>query len=513
MPKGKKHLFKPADWLKRSGISATLILMLLITQCGRDSSQSFTFKAEKMFHAAEKLSQTSAIGAGQIDTLTRTRIKNGYYGVMNYCWAHIDSISREKQPEERRDIETVAYLAVSRLSQIFLTESKNDSIIIINRQLQNFATLESTPLLNSRLFVARAYQAEGNILEAMSIYRTLIDSFYPPVENDNRILYPVINLPRQMVSMFFLLDDEAAAAAEVESAEGYYRRLIDEWPNSALESAARSNLARLYYDTRQWDKAIENLAQLKDSTGRIDVESELIIAGITATGKQEYRKAIELYDNLSSRTEDSATQALINMRKGIVYYRNGNYELCRKTMSELSDNYPRFYQRNPLPQKYLALSFEKLNDWGRAENEFRWLIDNYPRSEAAFDAFLAIATYYEKANNEKFMLDWYQRAEQFYNSMAEQYKGSNIEASALSYLAEVAKRRDNWDLAAKYLVSIFDKFPQTDMGKRSLVNAALIYREKLAQTDKADSLISKLRKELYPVDGGKNIDVLSDDNN
>jgi len=492
---------------------SAVMLIMLTSQCGRDISQSFTFKAEKKFHAAEKLGQSSAITGGQIDSLTRTRIKNGYYEVANYCWAHIDSISREKQPGERRDIETVAYLAVSRLSQIYSAENKNDSIIILNRQLQNFAALEGTPLLNSRLFVARAYQTDGNILEAISIYRTLIDTFYPPVENNSQILYPVLNLPRQMVRMFFLLDDEAAAAAETESAEEYYKRLISEWPNSAMESAARGNLARLYYESKQWDKAIDNLAQLRDSTGQIDIESELMIAGITASGKQEYRKAIELYDNLSSRTEDSATQALINMRKGIVYYRSGNYERCRKTMTEISDNYPRFYRRNPLPQKYLALSFEKLDDWIRAENEFRWLIDNYPRSEAAFDAFLSIASFYEMENEDKYTQEWYQKAEQFYKSMAGQYKGTNIEASALSYLAEVAKRRQNWDSAANYLEAIFDKFPQTDMGKRSMVNAAMIYRDKLNQSDKADSLISKLRKELYPVDGGKNIDVLSDDIN
>jgi tetratricopeptide (TPR) repeat protein len=484
-----------------------------MVSCGEQSGRNITFRAEKLYIAAEKMSQSASFPPDRQNYRFRGKIKEAYFNVTNFCWSHLDSLPVERFPDERRDLENIAYYAAGRISGLFFAEKKYDSVIIINRQLLNFTNLEGFPLLNTRINMARAYQSLGNMTEAMSIYRTLMDSFYPPVDNNNTIIYRVLNLPLQIIQMYFLISDEAAAAAETESAMAYYDMLIRDWPDSELETAAHGNLARLFYEQKEWDKAIENLYQVKDSTGNPEIGAALMIAGITATGKNDYQTAIEIYDRIADRVDDSTMLAVILMRKGIVYFRDNKYEFCRKTMSQINDDYPKFFRGNPLPQKYLALSFEQMGDWIRAENEFRWLIDNYPRSETAFDAFFSIADHYEQAGNKEFTRDWYQRADKFYTGMAEQYSGSSTEASAYSYLAEVAKRRGKWELSARYLATIFEKFPQTDIGRRSFLNASLIQREKLGNPARADSMILRLQAELYPPDKGKNIDVLTDDNN
>jgi len=490
-----------------------LVIALITGGCTTDSSKRFVFNAEKLYHKAEKLNETALIKPELVDEITRKSIKDAYYKVTGYCWENMDSLPVQKFPDERRDLESIAFLATNRLTQIYFTEGKYDSVILIIRQLHNFTNLEEKPLLSSKLSLARALQAKGDWNNAMNIYRTLIDSFYPPVDNNNEIIFRVINLPLEIIRIFNLLGDEEEVALESQSAETYYKQLIKEWPNSTIETASRSNLARLYFKLKEWDKSIENLKMIKNSTGEINIDAALMIAGITATGKNDYDAATKIYDELLSRVEDSTLLPVIMMRKGIVQYEKGDYDNCRTVMSRINDDHPVFYHNNPLPQKYTALCFEQLGDWSRAENEFRWLIDNYPTTEAAFDAHLNIADHYKNEKNDDLTQTWYQRAENFYGKMAKQYSGTSIEASSISYLAEISKRRGNWNKTAKYLESVFNSFPKSNIGQKSLANAATIYREKLNNSKKADSLISRLKTELYPGKEGKNISIITEKNN
>jgi len=498
-----------------SGIANGLAFILLSALflacgCGVNSSKSIVFKAEKLYRNAEKINDIAVIKPELIDQSLKNKIKDAYYQVTDYCWRNIDSLPMTKFPDERKDLESIGFLATNRLVQVFTEEEKFDSVILVIRQLQNFTNLEGKALLSTELSLARALQARADWGGAMNIYRSLIDTFYPPVDNNNEIIFKVINLPLEIVRMYNLLDDEQQVAIQSQSAENYYKRLIREWPNSSLETAARSNLARLYHNEKKWDKSIENLSLIKDSTGAVNIEAAIMIASITAAGKKDYKAAIQMYNDLLGRIKDTSLYPNIMLRKGIVLYENKDYVGCRKLMMQINDDYPLFYQYHALPQKYTALSFEKLGNWDRAENEFRWLIDNYPTSEAAFDAYLEIAGHYEKENNEKFARNWYEQAEDFYNRMAGRYSGTAVEASAISYLAEVARRRQKWDKSAKLLKSIYDKFPKSNIGQQSIVSAAAIYRDKLNDSRKADSLISRLKTELYPDKESKNINIITE---
>jgi tetratricopeptide (TPR) repeat protein len=200
------------------------------------------------------------------------------------------------------------------------------------------------------------------------------------------------------------------------------------------------------------------------------------------------------------------------MYQGTAYHEQGRFQDCLRMMSRIEDDYPSFFQTNPKPQQYIARSYAGMGQWTQAENEYRWLIDNYSISEEAFDAYLVIAAYYDENDEMEMAANWYRRAEEFYKQMAARYQGNTIEASAISYLAEIARRARNWSAAATYLESIFMKFPETDIGRRSLITAAGIYRSRMNRPEKADSLINLLKGELMPPDGGKNISVMTDDN-
>jgi tetratricopeptide (TPR) repeat protein len=219
-----------------------------------------------------------------------------------------------------------------------------------------------------------------------------------------------------------------------------------------------------------------------------------------------------MYDNLMSLIKDSSLLPSIYVRKGIAYFSNKDYENCLATMRLIKDKFSQHFQSNPAPENYIALALAQQGKWQLAENELQWLIDNYSTSEEAFNGYLVISDHYMQTGDTARGNGWFRRGEDFYNRMIRQYSGSAIEASAISYKAEIARRQGKWDLAAKYLEEIFEKFPQSDIGRQGLLNAATVYREQLNNPVKADSLINRLKRELLPLEDGKNIKPMTDDN-
>jgi tetratricopeptide (TPR) repeat protein len=486
-------------------------LTLLAMGCSQNSNVQIRYKAEKLLHSAEKLYETATIKPDLNNRELWAQIKQSYNNVAEFVLKYIDSLPANTQFIERAELESIAFMAVNRLSSIYYSERNFDSAIVLIHRLLAATQLEGIQLLTSELNLARILQSKGNWTEAMKVFRSIIDTFYPPVDNDNQIISQALNLPLELIRVNRMIGDTLALAGEIESAHQYYQRLITEWPNSALSTAAISNLARLYFDEGNWDKAIENLALLKDSTGQVDLSAAIMIADITSNGKKEHSRALSMYDQLLTRMTDSATIAAVYSRKGRTYFDGKDYPKCRETMSYIKDYYYKFFQSNPIPQTYIALSLARGEKWNLAENEFLWLIDNYSTTEQAFEAFLIIANHYGQIGEMDNSENWLRKGVEFYDRMARQYTGTAIEASAISYKAEVSRREEDWVNAAKYLEELFEKFPQTDAGRKALINAAAIYREKLQDPQKADKLIDRVKKELMPIGESKNIDSYSDD--
>jgi tetratricopeptide (TPR) repeat protein len=497
---------------RESGFFLLLITVLITIGCSSDSAIQIRFNAEKLYHRADKLFEKASIKPDLQDEQTWSEVKRAYLEVADYCRMYIDSISIEKNLAQKKELETIAYLASVRLGGIYFNEEKLDSTVLILSQLLNMTNLEGGQLLSARLQLAKAKHWQGRRDEALNIYHEIIDAFYPPVDNTNKILTDVLNLPMEIINIHRILEDGLSMAQETRSAENYYLRIINDWPNTALETAARGNLARVYTDDGQHEKAIDQLYMIKDSTGQVPLEAKILAANITASGLRKYETAANMFDELIGTTTDTLILPNLYVRKAAALYESRQYQKCLDIMNFVRKQYEFFYRINPAPQKYIALANNRLGDWPRAEMAFMQLADNYPTTEDAFNAYLFVAEHYGETNNKNLAEVWYNRADEFYDKMARGYPGTTIEASAMSFKAEIARRRQNWEQAVDILVKLYDKFPNTEVGYKALLNAAAVYRHRLNNEQKAEELIDILRNRLVPAKDNKNIGLNTDVN-
>ena len=469
---------------------AIIIFITLLSGCGTESDKQIIFNAEKSLNQAEQLFNTASIKPDLSDLETWREVKDAYLSTITYCWTHLDSLTEDSLQDDRKGLESVAFMATARLASIYYADSKFDSSVIILNQLLSLTHLSGRPLLSTQSNLARAYHAAGDWNSGIDVYKSIISTFYPPIDEDKNIITEVLNLPLELLKINISLQNVPNTFEATESTRDYYQRIIAEWPNTDLEKAARRMLAELLSDFSQWDMAIETLRAIKDSTGQTAIPESIRIADFLSEGKQNHSEAISVYQGLLDRTADLALKANIQIKIAITHYRNSAYSDCLETLKYVKNNFNTQYMSSALPQKYVALSYEKQNKWDRAEDEYKWLITNFPNTEMAFDAYLTIADHYENSKNNQMAKLWYDKADEFYSKMQAENQGSSIEASAISYRAEVARRLENWENAAERLEELFNRFPNMEIGVKALRNAINIYRNRLNNSAKADSLQS-----------------------
>ena len=101
------------------------------------------------------------------------------------------------------------------------------------------------------------------------------------------------------------------------------------------------------------------------------------------------------------------------------------------------------------------------------------------QSSEALSSLIRIYEYYTDKNRTNEAFGHFETAVKHYDRIARTYQGEGLEAVALSYKAELYQRQKNWEKTAEILTSIYDKFPQSEVGFTSLKNAIDTYKNRL----------------------------------
>lgn len=480
-------------------MSRRFIALVAVVACGLGFSGCadkpavrIRYQAEKLYYSADKALQAAVFRGDEDDPAVARGLRDQYSAVTAYCYAALDTVTPALDPQENRQLSGIVYQSTTHLAQMYFAARRYDTLAVLLERLMSKATLNRTEQATTYYNYGRALQVGGARDSSLRVFINSIERFTPPVNDSGQVLLLVFNLPLRIHQAFVDGRDSARAAQWYARAEAYYQK----WSTatsapSELSMTSLGNLGRLYEDAEQWEKAAATLSRMVDSTGSVAPVPKLHIADLYAEKLEKYDSALLLYSELDQALvgADTVARPQIYEKQAKIYMSKKEYAKAREILTSIESHWPRYFEVSPGAQYAKAQSFELENNWGRAETEYRFLIDHYAGSEQAMGAYLYLAEKAQKEGREAEAEQWFQRAEKAYKTIASQKPGTRDEALALYFLADLHRTKKQWPEAADVLSQVFAKFPETIQGQRAALMAADVYRDKLNNNRVADSLI------------------------
>jgi tetratricopeptide (TPR) repeat protein len=485
---------------KRLSIVAALVALTMLS-CAKNNGISYRYQAEKRFHQAEKLFNDTRLKNQYSDPDIRREVLTQFAAVVDFCYAGLDSLDAKAFPVESREIQFLTFQSSTRLSQIYYADREYDSCITILNRLIHTIPLQSTHRINSYLNLGQALHAGGQWDSAVVIYNTLLANVYPPVDNRGQIFFKLLNLPFHMYQVVLTAEGPEVAKEYGDRAIIYYQDLIEKQRGSPLEAACHANLALVYNSRGEWQKEVDQLSQIRDTSVENQIALNLKIADLYAGKMNRLQTAMTRYEDILAQLPEDDTTFYPAALFRISQVRMGQkeYELARQTLVKIRRDYPGFFNTSPASQLMMARSFEQEGNWNRAEAEYNLLVEKYRSSDEALATFLYLADYYEKDGRETEARRWYGQAEQTYDQLATRAAGTILEAKALIFKADLYRQQKQWQNSADVLVSVFEKFPNSQAGQKAALSAVSIYDKRLNNSSIADSLRASLKRSLSDI--------------
>ncbi|MCK4607485.1 MAG: tetratricopeptide repeat protein [candidate division Zixibacteria bacterium] len=487
-------------------LPAMLLAAAVIWSCSDNPALRMRYQAEKLYHGAERQLQDVQVRPERERVRSAEAVAPEYARVWAFCLTALDSLSSQAHPVEYHEIEYLAFKAANRLSQLYSSSGNFDTCVTILNRLLRQVSLNNSPLRTTMFNLGQALQASGAWDSALVVYGNVLDRFCPPVDNSGEVVYSLLNLPLNIFRIVTMTGDSAAAAQHYEQAERYYRDLCESYPQSAAAGASHGNLARLYERAGQWEKVISQLRALSDTTADNYLEIRLNVADVYATGLKNTDSALSIYNDLLTQIDvsDTLLRPRVLFNQSVVRMDLQQYNEAREILVDLKRNYPRYYSVTPMAQFLMAGSFEQQGNWSRAETEYKLLIEKYHGSDQAMTTYLHLIDSYQKQGRQEEARRWRHDAEDYFDRTAARRAGTMMEARALLHKAELYARDEQWQNAAEILTALADKFPNTTVAELGILRAVTIYRDKLSDPRRADSLIGRLKSSTGGAsDGGE----------
>ncbi len=495
----------------RNLLIAILAVTAVLTSCSGDSAARLRYQAEKLLYDADRAARGAQVNTAADPAITRN-IRDRYGEVVSFCFAALDSVPKTTYPVEHRQLSVIAYTAATRLSQMFFEGRRFDTCAALIGRLLKLADLGKTEMAISYYNYGRALQLSNQWDSAQQVYANALQIFAPPTDDENDVLLLVFNLPLRIHRAFSEAHDSANARLWFSRAEQYYQRWSStQGQPTALSTMSLGNLARLYEDAGMWEQSAALLQKMKDPSGDVASGPKLHLADIYVEHLNRPDSALVLYDQLFNalRGPDTIFRPALMVKKSLTYIAKKEYANARELLTQVSSQWREFYAGSPSAQFNKAKCLEMENKWDRAETEYRFLIDNYQGSEEALSTYLYLAKKAATDGRARESQQWYERAEKDFDALAARGAGTTQEAIALYFKADLYRVRENWRGAAATLQRVFERFPQTDPGRRAAMMAVDIYRQKLNDNRRADSLVVAFQQAMIAVDESANLTDLS----
>ncbi len=467
------------------------LLALLSLSCLENQAMRLRYEAEQALSMAERQLVGLQSSSKSMRAQSHESARDGFRKAMRLSISALDSVDAATFPQERNELEQIAYQSTAQLATLLAHRQQFDSSVAVLGGLLERVDLNGGRLMAARLRFGQNLQMAGRWDSALAVYDALLTDFYPPIDEEGKIDPNLLGLPLHLTWISLKSNDDVNAATWPERAEEYYQSLLINPDNRQLTLAARSHLASLYEVTDQSVLALAHLDTLATTAPSSRIPALVAIADIFAGNLNRPDTAVTLYGLilLELPLEDTLLRPELELKTALALMEQKRYDQARTVLIDLKRNSAGFFSRTPLIQKTIASSFELQGKWSRAETEYKFLIERYRDTDEAIRANLHMANHVGTQGRKSEVEYWMTSAKDQLSDMARRGAGGQLEARTIRLRAEMALCDRRPDRAIEILTELLHRFPRSEEGHQGLLMAAEILANQPQRQGTIDSLM------------------------
>jgi len=245
---------------------------------------------------------------------------------------------------------------------------------------------EGTACTMARMYLATAYRLQGDFREAITAYRTTVDTL-------GRVM------PQALVEIGNLFYEEFKMP---DSALKVFKDLVAERPDSRPATMAQTKIAAIYIDQGKSQEARELLRPLKEAyekKGQL-VAGIMLLIGRSYEVEGAWDRALNEYSWLTENFPELPQSMDIMLHVMSQMVQQDNMSVARQWHRSSKTSLEKTITENPgtelaaMAQTTLARTFAIMKEWPEAADAYRKLIEMYPPSPTRLRAYLELSSVY-----------------------------------------------------------------------------------------------------------------------
>ncbi len=475
--------------MKTTTLFPTLLLVcaILLVSCSSYQPEAKRYQVEKAYVDADKSVENYGVKPELRSSEDYLNLVAGYLKVNSLVETLFPDLpSKTTLTTTEQEAAFLAGKALVVAANLMVTGGQLDSaVMILNKVIEakHFSPQHQSEAL---LLLGRTCEQQGNWVDAEAAYTRLLDLFYPPVVDKIFPAMDVISLPRNVVEHYETVGDTATAMQKADWAIGYYQKIVGSYPHNPLTVAATRLLAETYNFKGEYQKSVNLLETVKDSTGSIVDAAKGMIADLYFTRLDRKPEAVQIYQDLVSQAGDSNVIASSLMKLATIEFNNKRYDSGREYLRRLTSAFPQSTAIQIGARQMLAQSFEDQGEYDRAKQEYFNLINGYPNTRPALDAMMYLPDFFKKIGQPVLAEQWIARTEERLKDLVRNSADKRMALMASSYLASFYVHNKMLDKAITQYLELRAQFPKSAQAADALLRVGMIYQ--LSKKDKAKAL-------------------------
>ncbi|MBI4387695.1 MAG: tetratricopeptide repeat protein [Candidatus Omnitrophica bacterium] len=439
--------------------------------------QSGEYKAEKAFYEASKiLKEIKRQGFDQAKASeVLTPAIQAFQAVV------------EKYPSTTKAAESLFIVADLEVQQGKLDEARS----ALEKVVQNF-TGKGTLASEARFRIAQIYEKQGNWDKAEAMYWET--ATYHPWENKG------MYAPLVLIAHYKQEGKKGSENVAYVKAVDHFEKMLKE--AGPIKSAAMLKYfsGLVHMANEEWEKAATAWLELpKEFPESPYAALSFLSAGESFLKIKKTDRAVETYKLFLEKYPTHAQFGEATMRLGLIYQGMGQFETARSWYEKAVKHYEAKEKPRALDAKLLiGRSFQEEGHWEKAEEIYKSIEVEYPKSPAALQIPLLVAHHYETIGKKKEADEELSKAIERYQNLEEGLIPGTLGAGyTRRALVTAYAQKGEWDKVAASLEEDYQKEQIPGKKANFLFLKGLVVENRLQDANQALSIYKNFLKE-YP---------------